>query len=111
MTENCATVTRTWPGDPSSSGFIGAPQPCNEMKLVDVPHMGYTSEDKPNARGEICIRGENCFKGYYKDEKNTRETLDDEGWMHTGDVGEVDSFGRFKIIDRIKVSSLQLVSP
>ncbi|KAL5529253.1 hypothetical protein ACEPAG_5238 [Sanghuangporus baumii] len=102
MTENCAVITRTWPGDPSSSGTIGAPQPCAEIKLVDVPAMGYTSDDKPNSRGEICVRGGQCFKGYYKDEKNTRETLDDEGWLHTGDVGEIDSFGRLKIIDRLK---------
>jgi len=102
MTENCATCTRVWPRDPTSSGTVGAPQPCNELKLVDVPHMNYTSTDKPNARGEICVRGENCFATYYKDEKNTRETVDDEGWLHTGDVGEIDSCGRFKIIDRIK---------
>ncbi|OCB84221.1 acetyl-CoA synthetase-like protein [Sanghuangporus baumii] len=102
MTENCAVITRTWPGDPSCSGTVGAPQPCTEIKLVDVTAMGYTSEDKPSPRGEICVRGGQCFKGYYKDEKNTRETLDDEGWVHTGDIGEIDSFGRLRIIDRLK---------
>ncbi|TDL27290.1 acetyl-CoA synthetase-like protein [Rickenella mellea] len=102
MTENCGTCTRVWPFDPTSSGTVGAPQPCNEIKLVDVPSMGYTANDKPNPRGEICVRGGNCFSVYYKDEKNTRETIDPEGWLHTGDVGEVDSVGRFKIIDRIK---------
>lgn len=104
MTENCAVITRTWPGDPSSSGTVGGPQPCAEVKLVDVPAMGYTAEDKPNPRGEICVRGGQCFKGYYKDEKNTREALDDEGWMHTGDIGAIDSVGRLKVIDRVKVS-------
>jgi len=64
--------------------------------------MGYTSEDKPYPRGEILVRGDNCFTTYYKDEKNTKETVDDEGWIHTGDVGAIDEYGRFKIIDRVK---------
>jgi len=64
--------------------------------------MGYTSEDKPNPRGELCIRGLNVFVGYYKDPKNTAEALDEEGWFHTGDIAEVDSVGRVKIVDRVK---------
>ncbi|KAI6019687.1 hypothetical protein F5J12DRAFT_967217 [Pisolithus orientalis] len=87
--------------DPTSSGTIGPPQPVLEIKLVDIPAMNYLSSDKPNPRGELCVRGPNCFVGYYKDEKNTQETLRD-GWIHTGDVAEVDSSGRFKIIDRVK---------
>ncbi|KIJ60664.1 hypothetical protein HYDPIDRAFT_32087 [Hydnomerulius pinastri MD-312] len=99
--ENCGTCTHTFKGDPSCGGTIGPPQPVNEIKLVDVPSMNYTSEDKPNPRGELCVRGMNCFISYYKDEKNTTETLKD-GWIHTGDVAEIDSHGRFKIIDRVK---------
>ncbi|KAJ6500495.1 hypothetical protein C8R45DRAFT_1051694 [Mycena sanguinolenta] len=102
MTETCAVGNKTWKGDAGACGAVGPPQSSNEMKLVDVPAMGYTSEDLPNPRGELHVRGANCFSGYYKDEKNTRETIDQDGWVRTGDIAEIDSCGRFRIIDRVK---------
>jgi long-chain acyl-CoA synthetase len=66
MTELMATCTRSWPGDPSASGTVGPPAPVNEVKLVDVPSLGYTTEDEPNPRGELCVRGANVFVEYYK---------------------------------------------
>ncbi|KAG9028636.1 hypothetical protein FRB95_006267 [Tulasnella sp. JGI-2019a] len=102
LTETCAVGTLGWIGDPTSTTMIGPPRLCSEIKLVDVPEMNYLSTDKPNPRGEVCIRGPNVFKRYFKDEKNTKEALDAEGWFRTGDVAEVDAQGRFKIIDRIK---------
>ena len=66
MTETCAAGLRIWPKDPNSSGTCGAPVPGLEAKLIDVPSMLYHAEDKPNARGELCVRGVNCFSTYYK---------------------------------------------
>ncbi|EIM90194.1 acetyl-CoA synthetase-like protein [Stereum hirsutum FP-91666 SS1] len=102
MTENAAVCTHMIHNDPSSSGTTGPPAVTVEVKLLDVPAMGYTSEDKPFARGELCCRGENSFREYYKDDKNTKETVDEEGWVHTGDVAMIDDCGRVKIIDRVK---------
>ena len=120
MTENCAAGSRTLPNDRSSAGSIGTVHPCCELKLVDVPQMGYTSQDKPFPRGELCTKGPNTFMGYYKgafcskemsyawfnelkDPKNTKEAVDEEGWLHSGDVAEFDDHNRVRIIDRIKV--------
>ncbi|EJT98401.1 acetyl-CoA synthetase-like protein [Dacryopinax primogenitus] len=102
MTESAGAATRSFEGDPLPGGFVGWPLPAMEIKLVSVPEMGYRAEDKPDPRGEVCIRGTCVTKQYYKDEELTRQTIDADGWLHTGDIGSFDFRGRLRIMDRIK---------
>jgi long-chain acyl-CoA synthetase len=72
-----------------------------EVKLVDFEDAGYFSTNKP-PQGEIWIRGASVASGYLNLEKETQESFTDDGWFKTGDVGEFDSAGQLRIIDRKK---------
>lgn len=106
QTETFAGLCITNPSD-SVSGHVGGPVGCIEIKTLDVPAMNYFASDKNEKgqltpRGELCVRGNCVFVGYYKDLEKTKETVDEEGWMHTGDVGIIQENGSVKIIDRVK---------
>ena len=86
MTETSTAATIATPDD-FKFGTIGKPLPGVDIKIADD--------------GEILVKGPNIFQGYYKNEEATSETLID-GWLHTGDIGEVDSDGYLKITGRKK---------
>ncbi|KAM4636503.1 long-chain-fatty-acid--CoA ligase 5 [Discoglossus pictus] len=98
QTECGAGCTFSTPGD-WTAGHVGAPLPCNIIKLVDVTDMNYFTSD---GEGEVCIKGPNVFKGYLKDPEKTAEAVDEDGWLHTGDIGKWLPNGTLKIIDRKK---------
>ncbi|EPQ27286.1 uncharacterized protein PFL1_05209 [Pseudozyma flocculosa PF-1] len=101
QTENYGSCLLMNPND-TSLGTCGPIIPGVEFKLRDIPELGYTSADKPFPRGELLSRGQNTFPGYYKDPAKTAETIDEEGWLHSGDVVLIDERNRVKIIDRVK---------
>ncbi|HEV7616097.1 MAG TPA: long-chain fatty acid--CoA ligase, partial [Solirubrobacterales bacterium] len=86
MTETSTAATISSPED-FKIGTIGKPFPGCEVKIADD--------------GEILVKGPNVFQGYHKNEEATRETIVD-GWLHTGDIGEIDSEGFIKITGRKK---------
>lgn len=114
MTETYAVGMVQYKND-FSTGNIGALMPFMEACLESVPDLEYTVNDKPNPRGELLLRGPILFKGYYKNDEETKKTIEPDGWFHTGDICEIDSLGRFKIIDRkknvLKLAQGEYISP
>uniref|UniRef100_A0AAR2JQ49 long-chain-fatty-acid--CoA ligase n=1 Tax=Pygocentrus nattereri TaxID=42514 RepID=A0AAR2JQ49_PYGNA len=106
LTETCGAGTISEFSD-CTTGRVGAPLICSEIKLRDWPEGGYTSKDKPHPRGEILIGGPNVAAGYYGStgEGDSGEFWVDEAgqrWFCTGDVGEVHPDGCLQIVDRKK---------
>ena len=86
MTETSTASTISTPDD-FRWGTVGKPFPGCELKIADD--------------GEILVKGGNIFQGYYKNDEATAETIID-GWLHTGDIGEIDADGYLKITGRKK---------
>ncbi|PKI44483.1 hypothetical protein CRG98_035118 [Punica granatum] len=100
LTETCGAATLGIPDEMCMLGAVGVVGVYNELRLEEVPEMGYNPLENPS-RGEICLRGKTVFSGYYKDPELTSESIRD-GWFHTGDIGEILPNGVIKIIDRKK---------
>jgi fatty-acyl-CoA synthase len=101
LTEGSPGFTQTSVDDPLEKRVetVGKPLPHCEVKLVDT----VTGETLgPNQTGEICCKGYNVMKGYYKMPEKTREVIDEDGWLHSGDLATCDEEGYYSIVGRIK---------
>jgi long-chain acyl-CoA synthetase len=67
---------------------VGGPLACLKLKLRDIPELGYLTTDDP-PRGEVMIKGNSIFKGYFRQPELTREVLDKDGWLSLGDVATI----------------------
>lgn len=85
-------------GTDAPRGSVGRPLPGVEMRVVDAEGDDVLIGDA----GEIIARGPNIFPGYWNDAEATRRALDEDGWLHTGDIAVVDDNGNISIIDRAK---------
>lgn len=100
MTET-SPVTHSSPPAPDQVKFgsVGIAAPNTECKIIDL-ETGATLG--PNQEGEVCVRGPQIMKGYLNRPDATAATIDDEHWLHTGDIGYADADGHFFIVDRAK---------
>lgn len=106
LTECTAIAFVNHPKD-NTAGHVGGICTGLEAKIVDVPDMDYFSNDKDEngnvtPRGEICLRGPQIFVGYYMRTDLYDKAVDKEGWLHTGDIGQMMTNGTLRIIDRKK---------
>ncbi|MDR1561559.1 MAG: AMP-binding protein [Dysgonamonadaceae bacterium] len=101
LTESSPGMTHTRIDDPFDvrCTTVGRPFEFTEVVVID-PDTGKHLPD--NVQGEICCRGYNVMKGYYKNQKETEETIDKDGFLHSGDLGIRDSQGNYVITGRIK---------
>lgn len=99
MTEaSPATHMSLDPSDERMDGSVGVCVSNTECKIVD----SHGQELGPNEPGEICVRGPQIMKGYLNCPDASREVLDAEGWLRTGDIGYADEGSKFYIVDRVK---------
>jgi acyl-CoA synthetase (AMP-forming)/AMP-acid ligase II len=84
---------------PSRPRSVGRLVPSTQCRIVDVESARDAAVDQP---GEVWIRGPQVMSGYLNNPEATARTLDSEGWLHTGDIGTVDSDGYLTIVDRLK---------
>ncbi len=81
------------------TGTVGIPMPGYAAKLVD---SGTGETLPPGEQGELLLRGPGLMRGYYRMPEATAKTIDEQGWLHSGDLAAVDEAGRFRITGRIK---------
>jgi acyl-CoA synthetase (AMP-forming)/AMP-acid ligase II len=100
LTETCGVVSLCEAGDDAETIALtsGKAIPNVELRCVDAEGQPLPAGEA----GEIVVRGYNVMQGYLDDEVETREAIDADGWLHTGDIGILDARGYLKITDRLK---------
>jgi acyl-CoA synthetase (AMP-forming)/AMP-acid ligase II len=98
MTE-LAPVSHLTPKGGGKPGSVGVTAPNTEMMIVD-PATGRALG--PDEDGEVCVRGPQVMAGYLNNPRATAATIDEDGWLHTGDIGHVDDDGHLYVVDRLK---------
>ncbi len=101
LTETSPGITQTTPDDPLELRVttVGKPMAHTEIKIVDPRTGRIVPRGTP---GELCARGYAVMKGYYQNPEATRQTLDADGWLHSGDLGTMNENDYFKITGRSK---------
>ncbi len=101
MTEVSPVATQTLRNDPVELrvSTVGVAHPHVEIKIVD-PELASTVER--GTSGEFCTRGYSVMQGYWNDPKRTADSIDDDGWMHSGDLAVMDDDGYVRIVGRLK---------
>jgi acyl-CoA synthetase (AMP-forming)/AMP-acid ligase II len=98
LTESAPAATRTFGHAPPRDITAGWPIPGIEVEVQDEVGLALAAGE----RGEVCIRGPNVMKGYFRDPVQTRAAIDDRGWLHTGDIGVFGPDGDLSIAGRSK---------
>jgi len=101
QTESSPVITQTRTNDPIEVRVetVGKALPNVEVKIVEP---GTSNEVPRGVQGELCTRGYHVMKGYYKNEEATRTAIDEDGWLHTGDLAIMDENGYCKVTGRLK---------
>jgi fatty-acyl-CoA synthase len=101
QTESSPVITQTKTDDPVELRVttVGKKHDAVEVKIVDI-ETGQILP--PGVQGELCTRGYHVMKGYYKMPKETEQVIDQDGWLHTGDLAVLDENGYFRITGRLK---------
>lgn len=101
QTETSPAITAAWPDDGEADLTETIGQPIAHIE-VSIRNPGNNNVCATDEQGEICMRGYNMMAGYNDNPEATAETIDDDGWLHTGDLGSMDSRGYVKITGRVK---------
>ena len=101
QTETSPAITAAWPSDTGEELIETIGQPCSHME-VSIRSPSDNSVCAVDEQGEICMRGFNMMVGYNDNPEATAETIDPDGWLHTGDLGSMSARGYVKITGRVK---------